>query len=438
MKRSNFVFSCVSAFALVCAAVCARPAQAVIPPYDSVTQKVIDGIIDDGLILVKPDVSDYEPLIRQQLMYTLGQLNWNDAAPKLSWFKVEVGELESVDEETGLVPVHYKAQGHIAWSRKEEMPSEQEMILPARGDESGLKAFVKRYFHACTNDPEAERRGYFYFFYPSLKSCPMSHASDHELEREKGWVVRFPMHFEENHTNTRDKYPEYDKLWEDHKLSVTAIFGKVKPEGGAEDEGVRAYNTFYAMLVNRFGQPRVAEEGDRRALRLTWRFGNDALEVHLRLVKVLANVGQSFINWYQQRTQDSDVIIYSGHAGLGDNIDVLIKNAVFKPRKYQIFFVNGCDTFTYVNEELFSAHGAATPHAPVSKYLDIITNSVSVYFARMGDGAFSLVDELVKKKNTYHEILRRMDSRQRAIVDGEEDNTWPESFRDWQAGQSET
>jgi hypothetical protein len=404
--------------------------HAAVPPYDSVTQKVIDGIIDDGVILVKPGTTDYEPLIREQLKYTLGQLNWNDAAPKLSWFKIEVGKADEVDEDTNLVPVHYKAQGHVAWSRKEDIPSEQEMILPARGDESGLKSFVNRYFHACTNDPEAERRGYFFFFYPSLKSCPMSHASDHELEREKGWVVRFPMHFEENGTNTHDKYPEYDKLWEDHMLTVTAIFGKVKPGAGAEDEGYQAFNTFYAMLVNRYGQPRVVQEGGPQSLKLSWRSGDGVIEVHLRLVNALATVGQSFISWYQKRTQDSDVIIYSGHAGLGDNIDVLIKNAVFKPKKYQIFFVNGCDTFTYVNEDLFSAHAEATPQAPVSKYLDIITNSVSVYFSRMGHGAFVLVDELVKRKNTYHEILRRIDPRQRAIVDGEEDNTWPAPFRD--------
>src|SRR5262249_4589774 len=139
-----------------------------------------------------------------------------------------------------------------------------------------------------TNDPLAKRDGYFFFFYPRLKTCPMSHPSDHELEREKGMVVRFPMRFEENDTNTHDKSPEYGKLWEDHKLSVTAIFSKYKP-GGVDDSdgGVLAYHQFYSMLLNHYGQPRNVER-DRGATKFTWHFGEKKLEVHLRLVSKLA------------------------------------------------------------------------------------------------------------------------------------------------------
>jgi hypothetical protein len=441
MHTSRFQKRIGLSFGVFFALLGAGVSQAAMPPYDSVTQKVIDGIIDDGLILVKPGTRDVEPLIRKQLKYTLGQLNWEDAAPKLSWFKIDVEEIGSEDEDTGLVPVHYRARGHIAWSRKQEMPSDMELILPARGDSSGLKAFVDRYFHQCTNDPKAERRGYFFFFYPSLKTCPMSHPSEHELEREKGMVVRFPMRLEENDSNTSGKSPEYGKLWEDGKLTVTAIFGKYVANGpDSTDIGVQAYQRFYALLIRKYGQPRRIESTEAPSargplysgIRLSWRLGERTLVVNLRLVPLVSRAGNSFLDWYAERTQDSDVLMYSGHAGLGDNIEALIKHAVFRPKKYQIFFVNGCDTFTYVDEDLFAAHQAATPGAPVTKYLDIITNVVSVEFARMADGSFTLLHELVKQKKNYHEILRKIDPEQRAIVDGEEDNTWPEPFRDWE------
>jgi hypothetical protein len=416
-------------------------AQAPQPPYDSVQQEIIDGNIDDGVILVKPGTEDPLPLIRAQLKYTLGQLNWWDAAPKLSWFKIEVGKADPMDDDTGLIPVHYKAQGHISWSKDQESLSKLPLVLPARGDKEGIHSFVKRYFKRCTNDPHADEKGYFFFFYPRLKTCPMSHSDDDELESEKGMVVRFPMHFEKNDSNTEGKYPEYGKLWEDHKLTVTAIFGKVEPEATTDaDEGIRGYNKFYSMMINRYGRPSSMNDSfsggpgnAHRRLKMVWKNGNSKIELHLALVSALSRVGQSFLDWYRDRTQDSDVIVYSGHAGLGDNVEVLVKNAVFQPKKYQIFFVNGCDTFTYVNEELFAAHAAATPGAPVSKYLDIITNSVSNYFASMPNATFTLVKELVRKKKTYHEILDEIDPRQRAIVDGEEDNTWPESFEDWKA-----
>jgi hypothetical protein len=397
-------------------------AHAALPPYDSATQKVVGGVIDDGEILVKSDTSDPEPLIREQLKYMLGQINWEDAAPKLFWFDVEVGERSQVDPASDLVTVHYKAHGHVAWSRDQELPSEMELILPARGDQSGLESFVNRYFNACTNDPLAERDGYFFFFYPKLKTCPMSHPSDHELEREKGMVVRFPMHFEENDTNTHDKSPEYERLWKDHKLTVTAIFSKFKPDGvDNSDEGVRAYHQFYSTLLSHYGQPRY-QERDRGATRLSWNMGDKKLEVHLRLVSKLAQLRDSFHSWYRERTKTSDVVMYSGHAGLGDNIDVLVQDAEFEPNRYQIFFLNGCDTFSYFGNELFKAHGEVNPGSAPSKYLDVVTNSTSVYFNQMARESFIMMDELVRGNKTYREILRRMDPKQRAIVDGEEDN----------------
>ena len=121
-------------------------------------------------------------------------------------------------------------------------------------------------------------------------------------------------------------------------------------------------------------------------------------------------------------------MIYNGHAGMGDNVEALARLAEFTRGHYQIFFVNGCDTFTYANESLFEAHSRANPGSEPSKYMDILSNSMSNYFGWMANESFILIDALTERKNTYREILERFDPRQRPISDGEEDNAWPGPF----------
>lgn len=399
-------------------------------PYDSAEQVILDGSIEKGSILVKDSTEDPEPQIREQLRYTLGQFNWEDAAPKVSWFKIHVEDREDLDDDSGLVRVHYRALGHIAWSREKDIPKRMELVLPARADKEGLESFADHYFKPCNNDSEATREGFFYYFFPKLDSCPLHDPDDDELDRERGHVVRFKIGLKTSDTNTKGKAPEYNRLWAGGKLSVTLIFGKYHPDARSDgDAGINAYNRFYDLLIGYYGAPALSnhwfqgEPGTQYPLlKLHYQRPAGELEIQMRLVDAMTKPDDEFTDWYKSRTADSDVLIYNGHAGLGDNVQALADLATFTQGRYQVFFVNGCDTFTYLNERLFNAHAAANPGYEPSKFLDIITNSMSNYFSKMAEESFILIDELQNQNKTYREIFEKFDPRQRTIVDGEQDN----------------
>ena len=100
----------------------------------------------------------------------------------------------------------------------------------------------------------------------------------------------------------------------------------------------------------------------------------------------------------------------------------------FVKGQYQLFLVNGCDTFAYVDDALFDAHQAVNPDNEKTKYLDIITNAMPSYFHENAGANMAIINALVSKDKTYRAILEDFDIDQRAVVTGEEDNAWPENF----------
>jgi hypothetical protein len=148
------------------------------------------------------------------------------------------------------------------------------------------------------------------------------------------------------------------------------------------------------------------------------------LLTRLRLEDSLATATPGFASWYKKQTQAVDVLMYHGHSYLGSSIDGLAKLAHFKRGKYQIYYLNGCGTFAYLGDELFRSHGAVNPSVPATLHLDVITNSLASYFARNASSALTMISALVEQKASYPEILLNLDARSRALVDGEQDNTW--------------
>ena len=83
----------------------------------------------------------------------------------------------------------------------------------------------------------------------------------------------------------------------------------------------------------------------------------------MRDVVIVDNVrtaGAGFNDWYGLHSQDADLIIYNGHAGLGANIRALARKGEWKADQYTVVFMNGCDTYAYVDSALFDAPRSAS------------------------------------------------------------------------------
>ena len=99
----------------------------------------------------------------------------------------------------------------------------------------------------------------------------------------------------------------------------------------------------------------------------------------------------------------------------------------FKPAQYQIFYMNGCDTFAYVDGSMAQTRARLNPTDPTgTKFMEIMTNSMPPNWDSLPQNSVSLIKDLAKESAplTYKQILGNFDQSGIVVVTGEEDNTF--------------
>jgi hypothetical protein len=130
---------------------------------------------------------------------------------------------------------------------------------------------------------------------------------------------------------------------------------------------------------------------------------------------------------YEALSTRADLIAYNGHAGLGSNIRALANAGKWVQGQYVVVFMNGCDTFAYIDGSLFSAHKAVNPDDTTgSKYIDIVNNGMPSFFANMPESTLAIMRGFLKfdDPQTYEQIFTKISSSQLVMVTGEADNTF--------------
>jgi hypothetical protein len=290
-------------------------------------------------------------------------------------------------------------------------------------DEAGAKVCMDAAAHGV------EQGIFWYYYRPFKPGCSLAGTTGDAASL----AARFPIRFAVSGENTSNKAPEYAKVWEDGALYATAIFGKY--EAGATstgDAGIAAYMQFYNDLLRTFGAPirtnlvPGAQPGVTQVdVEMEWNTLSGRMNVALLLVDEIRSVDADFKARYNERTKISDYVSYSGHSGLGANIRALAKMGSFVPNQYQLYLVNGCDTFAYVDGSLRDAHAAINPGYGPNKFFDIITNAMPSYFSMDSLSNIVILRALVLQNMTYRQLLAGFDISQRANVTGEEDNGQP-------------
>jgi MYXO-CTERM domain-containing protein len=152
-----------------------------------------------------------------------------------------------------------------------------------------------------------------------------------------------------------------------------------------------------------------------------------ALRVNALLVDNIRTATRDFNDRYNALSTEADVIAYNGHAGLGDNVAALSRKGSFRSGKYQIIFINGCDTFAYYDETLAQTRARLNPDDPTgTKYMEIITNSMPSLFSSNATADMAIINGLINvgAPRTYEAMFRGIDSSQIVVVTGEEDNVF--------------
>jgi hypothetical protein len=369
-----------------------------------------------------------EGQIEDQLLYTVGQLNGDNSVSRLD--SVDLSNIDVSETDDGRTRISYDARIPVAWGERNDIPTTYDFQLPLDVSSSGQSEFTEKYSHTCV-DPHAHdvTSGiYWYYYRPARYSCELDQAD----------VVAVTADVGPSPIQTTGKFPEYDQVWKDDVFEIVAIFGKY--EDGATDNydsGISAYNTFNREITRELSQYEVttdpAEVPSSPGVDLpevtyeaTMADGR-RIVVYAILVDNIRTAGRAFDERYAELTPTADLIAYNGHSGLGANIRALARKGDWATGQYAMVFMNGCDTYAYVDDALWTSHAEVNPDDPEgTKYLDIVMNAMPSFFSNMPHATMALVRGLADTENprTYDQIFADISSSQVVLVSGEQDNVF--------------
>jgi hypothetical protein len=373
------------------------------------------------------NVFDAKGTINDQLLYTIGQLNGSDSVGRLD--TVVLTDVKQSASASGKTKVTYKAKLPVAWGKKTNLPTSYEFVLPKNVSNAGQEAFTSKYKGSCAEfgAHDVDAGSMWYYYRPSQSQCTPTAAD----------IVKFSAKVSLSVDNTTGKFPEYDKVWEDGALNMVAIFGKYKDGTTSNDAGIDGYNRFVDTMKRELSafslvttpavlptSPGVTLPDVSFAATLP---DGKKVNVTALMVDNISQTDQRFDDRYNALSTNADVIAYNGHAGLGQNVRALAQKGSWKAGKYVIVFMNGCDTFAYVDGSLAQTRARINADDPTgTKYMEFVTNALPAFFSSMPSASTTLVKGLLRYNTpmTYEQIFQGIDNSQVVVVTGEEDNTF--------------
>jgi hypothetical protein len=357
-----------------------------------------------------------------QLEYLTGVLTTGSRANAQFRF-VDIQNVTERNEGEAKKKIHYSGSVAVIFPAGSRVPTRYDLAVPL--DVTDLATFNAKYDGRCGTN-EYGRETFWHDFNPKAQGCTM----DADVMKMRANVRRHPL-------GTTDKYPEYDKVWADGRLDMVAVYGAIS-DTTDNDTGARDREAFLTKvkdsLTNGAREDVAPRGGILKHSIVTGkkRIGNAERDVRLvaYFVSEAQSAGTEFMTSYGAETKKADLIVYSGHSGLGKNIAALAKGAEATAGKYQIAFFNGCQTWGYLgpwmHEKRTALNGAQNdPHG--TKFLDVIVTTLPAY-SESTPTEQVLFDALVEQRKGWQDILRLFSNEQwnkhLTSVFGEDDNTF--------------
>lgn len=392
--------------------------------FDSSVEAVIVDFEFDGELVTDSAFSATQQ-INDQLLFTMGQLNGDNGVARLD--RVQLSNVKTIAS-GGRTKITYHAKVPVAWGKRNSVPASYELVLPIDRAFGAQQAFFDKYQHDCVEPGahELESGNFWYYYRPA--ECTLA-ATD---------VVRTSASVAVSALNTTGKYPEYDQVWADGVLNVVAVFGKYEDTGTtASDAGIAAYNSFvrdaktemsqFVMKTTPATLPSAPGVGTPEVVIDATLPDGRKVHITALLTNQIRNTDAAFDAKYAAATPNADFLSYNGHSGLGANIRALNNKGSWRAGQYTLAFINGCDTYAYVDSSLARARAQLNPGDPTgSKHLDIATNAMPSFFHSNSRNNITFIRSLmnIAQPMTYEQIFKLIDKSQVIVVSGEEDNAF--------------
>jgi hypothetical protein len=393
----------------------------------SVLATILDFEFDGELLT--DSAWNIKSVVQDQMLYTIGQLNGNKSVGRLDRLEVSNVQKTQVGNRTKIT---YHAKMPVAWGSKSNLPTSYTFILPADVSSQGTTAFTDKYKSSCAEygAHDVDAGSMWYYYRPSQSSCKLAEAD----------VIRFTATATVSAVNSTGKYPEYHKVWEDNALRTVAIFGKYEDNATSPyDAGIAAFNEFARAMSARLKPlspatipETIPTQPGPGVKTLQWKAelpSGKLVQVDALLVDNVSTAAETpaFVNWYEPLSSTADFIVYNGHAGLGQNVRALARKGHWVSGQYLVLFMNGCDTYAYVDGYLAETRKTVNPEDPTgTKFLDIVTNAMPAFFASDSEATMAVFDGLMsfEAPRTYEQIMKDIDPHQVVLVTGDEDNVY--------------
>jgi hypothetical protein len=127
-------------------------------------------------------------------------------------------------------------------------------------------------------------------------------------------------------------------------------------------------------------------------------------------------------------TRGADLVAYAGHSGLSRNVRALEQKVTVTPGRYQLLFLDGCNTAAYLDrslhERVAAANGTADPNG--TKHLDVVGNVLPSYFGQSPRALMAVLDGLMapEQPRTFNQLFEGIPAVQKVVVIGDEDNAF--------------
>lgn len=338
----------------------------------------------------------------------------------------------------------------------EESERELATLLPATTKEEII------YNKSCTDSHYETFDDYWYFFDPIKPTCE-------KFLKGAGRSVKVTLEFSLSKDEKEITFPEYDELYRDNTVKAFLFFGydesvdfpdtltlseykKLIEESKPNLQSDVAYDSFVDMIST------LKKEGFKLVSKKEWfSLGNFSLEHDgelpgvSNLVTLEKNIGgkrvqidllltqtgidsmeYTFANYYKTAVENYELISYSGHSGLGANLDIKninmnlkgvgLSKINFKKMPYQIFYFNGCSTYAYFNRDYFKAKGG-------TKGMESITTGLPSLFANNVASTMAFLDSFINfKRDDYSVIVNKIEDSNYTggptliYVNGDQDN----------------
>jgi len=303
------------------------------------------------------------------------------------------------------------------------VPRSYDLALPL--DVTALDAFNAKYDGKCGKN-EYGQETFWHDFNPKATGCVLGT----DVHQTKATVRKHPL-------ATTDKYPEYDQMLADDALDIVAVYGSISNTSDS-DTGARDREAFLGKVQRSVTNAVRKDEEERDGiLKESTVTGDVTVAGKVRKVKLTAyfvseakSAGSTFDRRYEAASEGADIVIYSGHSGLGTNIAWMANHTKAKKNKYQVVFLNGCQTFGYLgpkmHEDRIALNGRETdPNG--TKYLDVIVTALPAYSERTPTEQV-LFDAALEQTKGWGDLLKLFSGEQwtkhLTAVFGEDDNAF--------------